>query len=188
MSEVAGQDVQRFFPTGEDVLRWHTLFNEAQMLLHGSDANAEREERGEPTVNSLWFWGGGLHTRVHGRPFDSVWSDEPLAQALATHADIPARKCPAEAQVLFEGAGESALVVLTDLASATAHHDIGAWRERLATLESRWFAPMLAALRARRLDRLSIVTPGEASCWRFDTASRDLLKFWRSTKAWTQFA
>jgi hypothetical protein len=139
-------------------------------------------------VNSVWFWGGGVHTRVHGRPYDDVWASDALASALATHADIAAHDCPPDARVIFNDAGESALVVLTELATATAHQDSSAWRERLASLEARWFAPMLAALRERRVSRLSIVTPGEASCCRFDTTSRDLLKFWRSAKAWTEYA
>jgi hypothetical protein len=190
MSEVAGNDVDAFLPTGEDALPWHRLFNEAQMVLHASPASAARDERGEPAVNSVWFWGGGVQTRVRGQPYATVWSDDALAVALATLADIPVRDCPdgAEAVCRLGEEGSAYLIVLSELSSATGHHDSNAWRERMSALETRWFAPMLRALRHREITRLSVVVPGAASCWRFDIASRDLLKFWRSARPWSEYS
>jgi hypothetical protein len=190
MSEVAGNDVDGFLPTGEDALPWHRLFNDAQMVLHASPASAAREERGEPAVNSVWFWGGGVQTRVRGQPYATVWSNDALAVALATLADIPARDCPDGAEALWRGSekGSDQLVVVGELSSATAHHDSNAWRERMSALETRWFAPLVRALRYRDVTHLSLVVPGPASCWRFDIGSRDLLKFWRSAKPWSEYA
>jgi hypothetical protein len=194
MSEVAGNDVDRFLPTGEDALPWHRLFNEAQMVLHASAPSARRDERGEPAVNSVWFWGGGVQTRVRGQPYATVWSNDALAVALATLADIPVRDCPSGAEALLSeaagpGSEDSAhLIVVNELASATAHHDSAAWRERMSALETRWFAPIVRALRDGDVRRISVVVPGAVSCWRFDAASRDLLKFWRGAKPWSQYA
>jgi hypothetical protein len=191
---VAGNDVNSLLPAGDDALSWHGLFNEAQMVLHASPAAALREERGEPAVNSVWFWGGGIQPRVPARPYDTVWSDDALAIALATHADIPARDCPERADALFgqargpSGQPGAHLVVMSELWSATAHHDSGSWRERMSALETHWFAPMLRALRNREVTRMSLVVPGAARCWRFDASPRDLLKFWRSAPPRSHYA
>src|SRR4051812_9944860 len=72
VGEVAGKDVQRHLPSGNDALEWHRRFNEAQMLLHAHAANEAREDRGEPPVNSVWFWGGGTTPAVPGRHFATV--------------------------------------------------------------------------------------------------------------------
>src|SRR5689334_6212755 len=45
ISEVAGADVQHCLPTGADALKWHRLFNEAQMVLHEHPVNSAREAR-----------------------------------------------------------------------------------------------------------------------------------------------
>jgi hypothetical protein len=194
ISEVAGHDVQRFLATGADALKWHGIFNEVQMLLHGHSANAAREDRGEPVVNSVWFWGGGVQTAVHGSPYDRVWSDDALATALAVSADVPVSARRANATSWLEApdarvAGESShLIFLDELALASAHQDDTAWRGGVDALENRWFAPLLRALHGRRIGHIALVVPGETGCWRFDLAARDLMKFWRRPKPWTEYA
>jgi hypothetical protein len=69
MSQVVGGDVRRFLPTGDDASRWHQVFNEIQMLLHAHPLNEAREARGEPIINSVWFWGGGCDT-LPAKPAD----------------------------------------------------------------------------------------------------------------------
>jgi len=192
-SEVAGRDVQSFLPTGRDALQWHGIFNEVQMLLYAHAANADREERGEPIVNSVWLWGGGVQAQIHGRPYDRVWSNDALAVALAVTADVPGTGCPADAASWLstpdaQAAAGSHLVVLDELAAESAHQDAVTWRERIASLETRWFAPLLDALREGRVTSIAMVVPGEANCWRFELARRDLLKFWRRAKPWTEYA
>src|SRR5687767_11062743 len=67
-------------------------------------------------------------------------------------------------------------------------HTSTAWRERIDALENRWFAPLLHALHGRRIGHIALVVPGETGCWRFDLAARDLMKFWRRPKPWTEYA
>jgi hypothetical protein len=192
-STAAGGDVRRFLPSGEDALVWHRTFNEIQMLLHEHPLNAAREQRGEPVVNSVWFWGGGTRTHVRGRPYDAVWTDDALAIALASVADATVFSCPGDAAHWLSVAGAqggdaSQLIVLEPLASAAAHQDSSAWQSGMEALERRWFAPLARALREGRLASVSLVTPGDASCWRFDATRADLLKFWRSARPWQEYA
>lgn len=192
--EAAGRDVNAQLPAGADALHWHGVFNEVQMLLHSTPENSAREERGEPVVNSVWFWGGGARQPVRARPFDAVWSDDALAMALAAAAGAEAECVPADAAAWLAAAKarptpyESHLVVIDALTAATAHHDPETWRARLATLEARWFSPLVQMLREGRLRRIALVVPGEAACRRFEVTRPNLLRFWRRAQPRTDDA
>jgi hypothetical protein len=190
--EAAGQDMQRNLPEGADALSWHRVFNEAQMLLHEHPVNESREGRGELTVNSVWLWGGGTRPGVPGRPFDHVWSDDPVAAALGAAGDAHSARLPADAHEWLASAGASAvssgLVVLDALRVPASYHDTDAWRHRLSALESSWFAPLSKAFRNRGLTGLALVVPAARDCWRFEIGRRDLLKFWRAPKPLSAYA
>jgi hypothetical protein len=188
VSEVAGRDVQDHLPGGEQALDWHRTFNEAQMLLHAHPANEAREDRGEPPVNSLWFWGGGTTPAVPGRHFATVSSDDVAATALAAAADVPVRALHPDGNTFLACASTTGsalphLALLPQLASAVAYEDAGAWRERIERLEAEWFAPLAAALRSGRLTQIDIVALGAAHCCRFRITRPALFKFWRGRKA-----
>src|SRR6266704_6771742 len=127
-----GAAIDDKLPSGPDAMRFHALMNEAQMLLHEHPVNAEREARGEPALNSVWFWGGGVIAAAKDRPFSTVFGDDPLARGLALAAGIPARALPKNASAMLAAAGDegAALVVLDPPPSAPGHA-----RERRAALE-----------------------------------------------------
>ena len=191
-SAVAGKDVRQNLPEGADALAWHAVFNEVQMLLHEHPVNEAREARGDPVINSVWFWGGGTRPAVAGRHFNAVWSDDAAALALGAAADAHTGAAPANAEswlTLASGLRQahSHLIVLSELASAIAYHDAESWRTRVTALESDWFRPLIRALRENAITRLVVVAPGEDSCWRFEIARADLLKFWRAAKSLSSF-
>jgi hypothetical protein len=163
------------------------------MLLHEHPLNDAREARGEPVINSVWFWGGGTRPRVHGRHFGAIWSDDALAAALGAAADVPAYPTPRGATAWLGAAGKmppesSLLVVLGLLANATRYGDIDAWRTRVAALDSEWLQPLVRAVSEGRLSRLVLVTPGASRSWRFEMARADLLKFWRRARPLSEYA
>ena len=93
LSAVAGRRVNgELNGSALPLTRW---LNEVQMFLHGHPVNAQREDAGQPAINSLWLWGGGaLPSGVEPR-FSAVFSDDPLATGLARAAGIPAYGRPA---------------------------------------------------------------------------------------------
>jgi len=192
--EAAGRDVNAQLPAGADALHWHGVFNEVQMLLHSTPENSAREERGEPVVNSVWFWGGGARQPVRARPFDAVWSDDALATALAAAAGAEVEDVPADSGAWLAAATarptpyESHLVVIDALSAAAAHHDAETWRARIAALEAQWFAPLVQLLREGRIRRIALVVPGPAACRRFEVTRPNLFRFWRRTPRWTDDA
>ncbi|MES2562780.1 MAG: phosphoglycerate mutase [Pseudomonadota bacterium] len=183
ISEVAGGDVQHYLPSGADAPAWRALFNESQMVLHEHAINQARESRGEPEINSVWFWGGGIRPSVPGRHFNAVWSDDPLACALGTLADARSESVPTSGAAWLAAARsparESHLVMLDQLNTAVTYNDSDAWRTRLSELDATWFAGLLAALRHGDMKRLTLVTLGEQASCRFTVTRFDLFKLWR---------
>ena len=192
--EAAGRDVNAHLPTGPDALRWHGVFNEAQMLLHAAPENGAREERGEPVVNSVWFWGGGTRQPVRARPYDAVWSDDAIATALAVAGGGETAPLPADASAWLAATAsrpkpyDSHLIVTEALMAAAAHQDAESWRAQIAALETRWFRPLLQALRQGRMRRITLVVTGESACRRFEITRSGLMKIWRRAPRWSEYA
>src|SRR5207249_2013553 len=125
-----GAAIDDKLPSGPDAMRFHALMNEAQMLLHEHPVNAEREARGEPALNSIWFWGGGVIDATKARPFSTVIADDPLARGLALAAGIPALALPKDAGSVLGALGDQGRVLAAPDAPREAQ-----LRERRAALE-----------------------------------------------------
>lgn len=170
-----GREIQAHLPSGRDAMRLRSLMNETQMLLHEHAVNAAREARGEPALNSLWFWGGGtVEPAAAVRPFSTVIAADPLARGLALAAGIPVRPLPENAQRMLAALKEesAALAVLSAPRSP----------EAFAAMERDWFEPLLAALLAGRIGMLSLHLLGERARLEVETVRSDLRYFWRRKK------
>lgn len=188
LDETAGAVIDHCLPTGANALHWHRILNEAQMLLHGHAVNEAREARGEMPVNGVWFWGGGRRMTVRGRHFSKLIGDEPLALALAAHADTastPARPGtkPWLAREDADAAAACALVVLDALIAPARRGDLEAWRRALEALDAEWIEPLLASLRQGHIGEIALVAPGTDACHRFELRRADLLRFWRTRRS-----
>ena len=157
------------------------LANEAQMLLHDHPVNEAREARGELPINSLWFWGAGSAPREARAHWQSVAAAEPLALGLARAAGIRGRPLPASAEAWLDRPEEDGrhLVVLDALRAPLALSDAAGFARRLEDLEARWFAPLLAALRAGRIGMLTVHAPDAGESRSFEAIRGDLRRIWR---------
>jgi hypothetical protein len=186
--ELAAQEADVSLPDGADSAQWLALLNEIQMALHGHPANAERESRGVPPINSVWLWGTGrLPQAAHGR-WHSLTTDDALAAGFAQLAGMRQRPLPAGAAEWLERAPLEGrhLVVLDSLRSVLALGGAGQHADRLATLEARWFAPLLDALRSDRIGMVSVhACDSGRSC---ETVRSDLRRFWRRARPLTAYA
>jgi hypothetical protein len=176
-AQVAGQDIDPFLPAGTDARHWHAMMNELQMLLHDHPVNIAREARGEPAINSLWFWGGGKLPGTLTPQLNALYSDHPLAMGLAQHAGVPRHAVPADASELLANMPHGQVVVLLDGLEWPAHYnDIEGWLDELQQLERAWFAPVLAA--AQQGGQASLVIDA-CQCIRFHTGRRAQRAFWK---------
>lgn len=176
LSQVRGRDIHAHMPQGADGLQWHGWLNEVQMLLHGHPVNLALEEQGEPPVNSLWLWGGGILPATRSRSGIALFADDALARGLAlAHGDAVAPLPPSAEDWLQNGKTEAACVIVQPPLEPAG------WQPALQQLERDWFAPLLAMLREGELARLTLHLAGE-SVSSFSVTSRDLYKFWRRAR------
>jgi hypothetical protein len=178
-----GLAIDESLPSGPDAMRFHVLMNEAQMLLHEHPVNAGREARGEPALNSIWFWGGGVIDAAKDRPFSTVVGDDPLARGLALAAGIPARALPKDADSVLAALGNEGLVLVVLDAPREAQ-----LLERRTALEHDWFVPLLAALKSGRIGMLTLQLCGADSLLEVETVRSDLRYFWRRRKPLSAYA
>jgi hypothetical protein len=166
----SGRSIDPLLPTGTDALTWHRHFNEIQMLFHSHAVNEVREAAGEPTVNSVWFWGGGVISAAMPGGFAGVWGDDPLARGLALASRVAWASLPQRADQWLTQASQGEHLLMLDCVSPS---------NGLNTLERDWFAPLLGALRQRELARLTLLAANGDATLRFELGAGDLWKFWR---------
>ncbi|MEN8205410.1 MAG: hypothetical protein ABFS24_05290 [Pseudomonadota bacterium] len=175
--QVAGQDINPCLPQGRDAADWHAILNEVQMLLHNHPVNFAREQRGEPAINSLWFWGGGELPMAVQTAFTRVASDHPLAMGLARQADITRVDIPAGSAELIDFAAPGSSLLVTDgLERPMLYGEVERWLERLLQFEQDWFVPLYEALQRGKLASLAIY-PCNGMC--FYISRRQLRTFWK---------
>jgi len=172
LREAAGRSIDALLPYGSEALVWHRRVNELQMLLHAHAVNQVRESAGQPAVNSVWFWGGGVLPAAAGSRFSGVWADHPLARGLAQAARLPCAAVPASADHWLAQSAPGEDVILLALPAAQP-------REALLAAEQLWFAPLLRALKRRQLSALTLVAEDGGTAARFELGAADLWKFWR---------
>ena len=178
-----GAAIDEKLPSGPDAMRFNALMNEAQMLLHEHPVKAEREARGEPALNSIWFWGGGVIDAGRARPFSTVFADDPLARGLALAAGIPALALPKDAGSALAALGDEGRVLAVPDAPREAQ-----LRARSAALERDWFLPLLAALKSGRIGMLTLHLCGADSLLEVETVRSDLRHFWRLRRPLSAYA
>ena len=168
--------------------RLDALVNEAQMVLHAHPLNEARETRGEPAVNSLWFWGEGAAPGKLAARWQAVMAGEPIALGLARLAGARELPLQASATAWLERAPDDGryLVVLDTLRVPLALSQAEDYRAAVEGLERDWFAPLLDALRAQRVGMVSIHVPDAGAS--FETIRGDLRRFWRRPLALEAYA
>ena len=159
-------------PQGADALLVHGWVNEIQMLLHEHPINAAREARGALAVNSLWLWGAGQLVQPRMQASASVWTEDPLLRGLARASGLPVYAPPASAEDWLAHAETGEHWILLDAAATSREDQASDWREDAERLERLWFAPLLAALSARRLSKLTLATHYRGQALRFCDRSK----------------
>lgn len=180
LSAVAGRRIDGELNGGAlPLTRW---LNEVQMFLHGHPVNTQREDAGQPAINSLWLWGGGTLSAGIEQRFSAVFSDDPLAVGLARAAGIAAHDRPAGFSEMFGQAGANPLVVLDPLLPKAAQEDGEGWRNTLEQLDGDWFLPLKKGL-GNRVDRISLIAPTVYGELRYTLTASERWKFWKKGKA-----
>ncbi|HIF51424.1 MAG TPA: hypothetical protein EYQ42_07870 [Thiotrichaceae bacterium] len=159
VDSVAGRDILPFMPSGEDKVKLIQLMNDIQMTLHDSDVNKRREQEKTLPINSVWFWGYGKLPKIIERHWSFVASDEILAKGLSMVAATPFEVLPETYnEITDKGSNYNGLIVINSFQKYSYYHDLEGWLEALLMVESNWFAPLLKALKQKKIDQLTIKT------------------------------
>ena len=180
IDRVTGKAIPPYLPAGPDSSEWMRLANEVQMLLHACDINREREQRGAPAVNSLWFWGIGALPGILPRKWTRIYSNDPAAQGLAMLSGTEFQALPEDLHDVtagFEG-GDVLLACATAL-TGTKNQDMNVWLEALGRMEQCWFEPIATAVNRKLLDELVVISDGHE----FTIDRYAPLRFWRRRRS-----
>ena len=165
----AGLDISYFLPTGADSAAYRKLQNEIQMLWHDHPANREREARRLPPVNAFWPWAAGGAGTTAAPLFTSgvmPWMD---ALAASTGGGHSGKLLGGGDHIYWAG----------DLQSPALADDWSAWIAAMQLLEERWFAPLLARLRAGEVRRVTLVLTNRERLLEVTSTALAQRKFWR---------
>jgi hypothetical protein len=160
------QTMSDWLPEGAHARDFRKLQNEIQMLWHEHPVNEARQARGLQPVNSCWLWGGSGPTAPTGRVA--------IAGGTEWMAALSAAQPDAE-QLITQGGN----AMLADLISPAQVGDWADWLARMQRIEQDWFAPLLAALKAGRLARVTLVLSHRNGWTTVASTGMAQRKFWR---------
>ena len=164
---VKGQAVAEFMPSGADENPVRKLMTEIQMLLHEHPVNQAREAAGQPTINSLWLWGGGRLSAQVEHALVRITTSLPLVRGLARLAGQIGESWPADF---------SAPSVAGDWLIALSIQDFDGDASRL---ESGLLAPLWRALLRGRIQQIRFYPGGDHL---YELTRRSARRFWRRAR------
>ena len=169
-----GRSIADFLPSGPDAKGLQRLMNEAQMILHSTNANALRQDRGVPMINSIWPWGGGeLGSRAKLAPELLVGDDVLLAGIGQSYGiDWVPALAPDELTQRIASEQISPLIVI---GAPNGKIDIDAAPAGLDHFENVWAGYVMRALRCFKIRSVDIITDRE----KYSLSSWGILKIWR---------
>ncbi len=163
-----------------DERNWQVIQNEAQMLLHSSEINKQREIAGLKPVNSLWFWGAGkpIKTNVD---VDMIYSsnEEPAslrAQLYAKAASSQWGILPENMQSTLdqlESNSGTHMFILDQLFMPAIENRLDDFQLELERIDSDIIKPLLQAWQNNQIDIIidccdgKILKPEKVPAWKF---------------------
>jgi hypothetical protein len=154
------------------------------MLLYSHPYNRAREARGEALISSLWLWGGGRAQPLK-KAFEIVGGDSELTEVFARVAGASHTE---QFSTLLGGTYENGLWVCDAVGFAMHCGDQQLWRESVQGFEQEVAQPLLKALQAGRLHRLTLEVLMESGSQCFELSRADAWKFWRSEHSLARYA
>jgi hypothetical protein len=172
-----GQNINGSMPQGSGERDWRKLQNEVQMHWHTHPVNAKREAHKLKPVNSIWLWGGSPITmKVAPSRYRHVFN---LSGWMRGFGQFAARQTQAgSVSDLVAAAPEHGLLILDSLIEPALGGEWRNWLDRIDALETDWFAPLLSAMQASKIDRVSLILTHTSGLSEYTASKHSLRKFW----------
>jgi len=177
-ARLQGADIRAHIPIGRDAALLRALASEIELWLHSHAINRHRRNRGALEISALWLWGGTADPRASSAAavLAAPLGLKATASTLVA-TDAYSRGCAVSAGLSVISmanleALDSAIVVLWPMSDGAAGG--------LAQVEAQWIAPANAALRAGRIDGLTVLVNDRL----YTLRRRDHWRFWRRRSHW----
>ncbi len=178
LADVQGRNIFPSIPSSTD-RNWLALQNEVQMLLHSANLNQTREISGLPSVNSLWFWGGG-DVFTANRRFDHVFARENSTEAglfaNANDTRLSGLSLESLEKYIANNAHSHVAIVFDQLIHPAQATDLDSWQDELNRLEKDYIKTLWLLWQGQKKGQLEIsidtchgkiLTPLKSPRWRF---------------------
>ncbi len=184
LAAAVGRNINHLLPTGEAAADWKRLLNEIQMLLHMSEVNQGREDRGVAPVNSLWLWGEGVLPQRGKTSVTHVYTDDAVTTGIAKLNQIKHSVLtdPIVLADAMRNDGHS-LVVLKQLDGPCNYGDTSAWLDEMLELVADWLKPLIET--AKSLDADVNIYPCNGVRYHFSNNNKfniSKLMFWKKDR------
>lgn len=177
------RNLAHWMPEGDGEAAWRKLLNTIQMTWHAHPVNAERIQRGLPSINSLWLWGGGSGAMPNFPAILPYTAAYRFAGRMEAYGQFfPENDTNSTAESILKNPPEHGLVLLDDLIAPALAGDWHEWRNQYQLIDQNWLTPILAALQTKRIDRCTLVLSNDAELKIFSADRMSLLQFWRRQK------
>ena len=141
--EVLRKNIAHYFPVSKN-MNWEVIQNEVQMILHMLPLNQKREITGLPTLNSLWFYGGG-EPENYANTLNGVFSDnEEKGGLLSVAAGCDCSSLPEYISSLFDMESGKYIVILDQLLIPAIYDDVQEYQKQLISLDD-YIEPIIKA-------------------------------------------
>jgi hypothetical protein len=169
-----GMNLTDWLPTGPAAADFRKLQNEVQMLWFEHAANAAREAKGLPAINSFWPW--GMSGAGAAMPSTPIFATSGVPSWLAAIATSPSTALPNP----FTGGSPDSMLVCGDLSGPAIATDWAAWLAHMERFEKALFAPALSALKHGHAGSIKLVLSHRHGLKEFTTTKWAQHAFWRS--------
>jgi len=119
-SVLHGLPPDEFGPAGESAATYHQLLGELQMVLHDHEVNSRRAAAGQPEINSLWLWGGGVVAEAERRPLPKLIANDPLFRGYWSSCIADVEGWDGDIDEIFASSSAGFVAVMPDLAPGDA--------------------------------------------------------------------
>jgi hypothetical protein len=165
---VAGE-LEQALPRGPDAPALKRLMTELQMLLHEHPVGTQRQRRGVPTVNAIWFHGAGAVDEVPRQALPQAFGEDAYLRGIYRLHELAVAASPVDANALLSqqrASGQAHVVAVVEV-------------DDLDTLEALWMAPLARALALGATGGLELVLDR----WRMMVPPAAMLRFWRPRRS-----
>jgi hypothetical protein len=178
--DATGRNINFLLPQGEDAGDWKRVLNEAQMLLHAHEINTLRENAGQQSINSLWFYGCGELPERADNNISSVCSDHDMLKGLARHSACDHRRLPDSATEYMDylkgnQSGGVYLLHISDLEHLINYTDVSLWLNELEDTLNRWLYPLVKAAHDSHIKLMLYPCNGQ----KYHLAKSNAFRFWK---------